>query len=283
MTLQFMASGAPSLCSMAWSHGLDGGNQWDSSLLNTFECLWYLSGTFTSCWYWWASCASLVEMEKHSSSSSSTICAFSWVDVGSTMVREIVVLVSLVSQFSDLTITSRCSVSMVLLAQLKPGSNMANQGYPRIRSSCPRSVIRNHILACFFPVCMLRSTYSVICPALLLIPSMFQIFLDHSSFRVPSASLLTNRGFMKLSVAPESTKICLSALAYAVRNETGIFMLRYLARYMVLHLSIRMTLPQAVGSEYFKNPSWIHLGKLCPSLPGSCCALGVLALWPWLV
>ena len=36
-----------------------------------------------------------------------------------------------------------------------------------------------------------------------------------------------------MSVAPESTRICLSALAYAVRNETGIFILWYLARYTV--------------------------------------------------
>ena len=60
---------------------------------------------------------------------------------------------------------------------------------------------------------------------------------------------------MKLSVAPESTRICLLALAYAVQNETGIFMLWYLARYTVLHLSIWITLPQAIRSEYFKNPS----------------------------
>ena len=84
---------------------------------------------------------------------------------------------------------------------------------------------------------------------------MFQIFLDHSSFWVPKASLLISRGFMKLSVAPESTKICLSALAYAVRNEMGIFILWYLARYVALHLSVQITLPQAVGSECFKNPS----------------------------
>ena len=84
---------------------------------------------------------------------------------------------------------------------------------------------------------------------------MFQIFLDHSSFWVPNVSLLTNRGFMKLSVAPESTRICLLALVYAVRNEIGIFILQYLARYMVLHLSIWITLPQAIGFEYFKNPS----------------------------
>ena len=84
---------------------------------------------------------------------------------------------------------------------------------------------------------------------------MFQIFLGHSSFWVLSTSLFTNQGCMKLSVAPESTRICLSALVCAVRNETGIFMLRYLVRYTVLHLSIQISLPQAIGSEYFKNPS----------------------------
>ena len=164
-------------------------------------------------------------------------------------------LVSLVSQFNDFTITGRYSVSMVPSAHPNFGSNVTSQGYPRIRSSCPRSVTRNLILFCFCPVCMLRSMYSVIRPALLFVPSMFQIFLVCSSFWVPSANLLISRGCMKLSVAPESTRICLSALVYAVQNETGIFILRYLARYMVLHLSIRMTLPQAIGSEYFKNPS----------------------------
>ena len=84
---------------------------------------------------------------------------------------------------------------------------------------------------------------------------MFQIFLDRSSFWVPSASLLISQGCMKLSVAPESTKICLLALVYVVRNETGIFILRYLARYVALHLSVQITLPQAVRSECFKNPS----------------------------
>ena len=61
-------------------------------------------------------------------------------------------------------------------------------------------------------------------------------------------------GWMKLSVAPESTRICLSALAYVVRNEMGILILRYWAKYTVLHLSVRMALPQAVGVELRQNP-----------------------------
>src|ERR1700744_5176087 len=105
-----------------------------------------------------------------------------------------VALVSLVSQFKDFTITGRCPVSIVPSAQLNLGSNVASQGYPKIKSSCPRLVTRNLILFCFFPVCTLRSTYSAILPALLLVLSMFQIFLGRSSFWVPSASLLINRG-----------------------------------------------------------------------------------------
>jgi hypothetical protein len=40
---------------------------------------------------------------------------------------------------------------------------------------------------------------------------------------------------MKLSVAPESTKICLSALVYVVRNDTGIFILWNQVKYTELH------------------------------------------------
>jgi hypothetical protein len=59
---------------------------------------------------------------------------------------------------------------------------------------------------------------------------------------------------MKLSVAPESTRICLLALVYAVRNETGIFILRNRVKYTELHRSIQIALPQAVRSELRQNP-----------------------------
>ena len=61
-------------------------------------------------------------------------------------------------------------------------------------------------------------------------------------------------GWMKLSVAPESTRICLSALVYAVRNDTGILILWYRAKYTVLQLSIWIALPQAIGVELRENP-----------------------------
>ena len=48
-----------------------------------------------------------------------------------------------------------------------------------------------------------------------------------------------------MSVVPESTRICLLALVYAVQNETGILILQYCAKYPVLHLSIQIAHPQA--------------------------------------
>jgi hypothetical protein len=54
---------------------------------------------------------------------------------------------------------------------------------------------------------------------------MFQIFLAQSSLKLFRPSLLMTLGLMKLSVAPESTRIFLLALVYDVQNETGIFIL----------------------------------------------------------
>ena len=91
-------------------------------------------------------------------------------------------------------------------------------------------------------------------PALLAVLSIFQIILSRGRCWVPNPNRRIRRGWMKLSVAPESTRICLSALAYVVRNETGILILRYRAKYTVLHLSVRIALPQAVGVELRQNP-----------------------------
>ena len=171
---------------------------------------------------------------------------------------------------------------MTPLLQLNLGSKFTSQGYPKIRSSFPRSIIKNLILACFCPGWMLRSTYFVISPALLLVPSIFQIFWAHSRLWVPSLSLWISLGSMKLSVAPESTRMFLLALVYAVQNETGVFILRQQVIYTVLHLSVWMALPQAVRSELFKNPlSWRLPGWLCPSPLVPCCIPGLPALGLW--
>ena len=67
---------------------------------------------------------------------------------------------------------------------------------------------------------------------------MFQIFLGLSSLQLPSLSRFRSLGSMKLSVAPESTKILLSAIAREVRKDTGIFIERNRFRYTVLHRSV---------------------------------------------
>ena len=56
---------------------------------------------------------------------------------------------------------------------------------------------------------------------------------------------------MKLSVAPESTKMVLSAVACKVQKETGTFIERYLVIYTDLQL---IALAQAEGLERPKNP-----------------------------
>ena len=56
---------------------------------------------------------------------------------------------------------------------------------------------------------------------------------------------------MKLSVAPESTKILLLAMACKVLNEMGTF----IERYLVMNTDLQpIALTQAVGFECSKNP-----------------------------
>ena len=58
-------------------------------------------------------------------------------------------------------------------------------------------------------------------------------------------------GWIKLSIAPESTKMVLSAMACKVRKETGTFIERYLVIYTDLQ---PIGLAQAVGFKRPKNP-----------------------------
>src|SRR6266404_2928854 len=156
-----------------------------------------------------------------------------------------------VCQSRDLITTGNRVVSIAPSFHENWGSNVESHGYPRMTSSIPRSVMRNRIFSSRFPVLTNKSTYSVSCPARFVDPSIFHIFMDRSSCCVPTWSRLTNFGCMKLSVAPESTRILLSAMAYRVRNETGIFIERYLVMYTLLHRKARI---QAVGLRPPKDP-----------------------------
>ena len=145
----------------------------------------------------------------------------------------------------------RNEVSMEASLHRNFGSNVESHGYPRIRSSPPRSVTRNFMTSCLSPVRTSRSTLCVSAPALLVVPSMFHIFRGLSRGWLPSPSHLSSFGWIKLSVAPESTKIVLSAVACKVWNETGTFIERYLVMYTDLQ---PIALAQAVGFERPKNP-----------------------------
>ena len=79
-------------------------------------------------------------------------------------------------QSTDRIMMGRKDVSMEASLYLNLGSNVESQGYPRMRSSPPRSVIRNFMTSCLLPVRTSRSTQWVSAPALLVVPSIFHIF-----------------------------------------------------------------------------------------------------------
>ena len=154
-------------------------------------------------------------------------------------------------QSTDRMMMGRKEVSIDTSLHLNFGSKVESQGYPRIKSSPPRSVTRNFIISCLLPVRTSKSTQWVSAPALLVVPSIFQIFRGFSKGWLPRPSRLSIFGWMKLSVAPESTKIVLSAMACKVRKETGTFIERYLVMYTDLQ---PIALAQAEGLERPKNP-----------------------------
>ena len=87
--------------------------------------------------------------------------------------------------------------------------------------------------------------------ALLVVPSIFHIFRGLSRGWLPRPSHFSSFGYIKLSVALESTKMVLSAVACKVRKETGTFIEQYLVIYTDLQ---PIALAQAVGFKRPKNP-----------------------------
>ena len=101
------------------------------------------------------------------------------------------------------------------------------------------------------PRCGVTSTQCVSAPALLVVLLIFHIFCGLSRGWLPRLSRLSSFGWIKLSVAPESTKIVLLAVVCKVRNETGTF----IERYLVMYTDLQPIAPaQAVGFERPKNP-----------------------------
>ena len=96
-----------------------------------------------------------------------------------------------------------------------------------------------------------RSTHSVMVPALLCVPSMFQMVFGVWSRSLPIFILFRIFSLMKLSVAPESTRTSRSAFARAVCKRVGIFKDLYLHANTLLSHKVRA---QAAGFAPFKNP-----------------------------
>ena len=223
----------------------------------------YSSGISTFFMYCCTSCANWDAIDvliPHSSDRSCIIWSFSLSDRGVVLILEIWdsemglmgfwICWQIFSQLRDWIMMGRYSMSIEASLHWNLGSKTASQGYPRIRSSVPRSVIRNLICSVLPCVWTWRSMNLEIIPALLAVPSIFQIFLSRGRCWVPSPNCWISQGWMKLSVA----RICLLALAYAVWNETGILILQYRAKYTVLHSSIQIALPQAIGVKLRQNP-----------------------------
>ena len=80
-------------------------------------------------------------------------------------------------QSTDRIMMGRKDVSMEASLHLNFGSNVESQGYPRMRSSPPRSVTRNFMTSCLSPVRTSKSTQCVSTPALLVVPSIFHFFV----------------------------------------------------------------------------------------------------------
>jgi hypothetical protein len=146
-----MASGAPGLNSMVWSHNCLGGNHFDSSSLKTLLNFLYSSGIVTFFVYCWAATASSTDVFRiiggsppTSRSSSATISARSSVEryLSTTSFRLFGLMVR--------STIGRLDSSMVPCLQLKRGSYADRQGYPRRTSSHPMSVTRN-LISCVFP------------------------------------------------------------------------------------------------------------------------------------
>ena len=223
-----MVSGASGFKVIAWSHGHEGGNFFDSTGSNMFACLQYSSGTSTSWVNFPASLDNLIEIPlREDSLSSSRKMAFCWCCRWTCILCPLMILAitGLIHDFLqsiDRMTMGRKDVSMEVSLHLNLGSNVESQGYPKMRSSLPRSVTRNFITSCLSPVWTSKSTQLVSALALLVVPSIFHIFQGFSRGWLPRPSRRSSFGWIKLSVAPESTKIVSSAVACKVQKKQAL-------------------------------------------------------------
>ena len=154
----------------------------DSTGSNMFACLQYSLGTSMSCVNLPASLDSSMEIPLSEDSLSSSwnilscCCCVFVRSLCPTMILAITGLIRDFLQSTDHIMMGRKEVSMEVSLHLNFGSKVESQGYPRIKSSPPKSITRNFITSCLSPVQTSRSTQWVSAPALLVVPSIFHIF-----------------------------------------------------------------------------------------------------------
>ena len=161
---------------------------------------------------------------------------------------------SLSKEGSKVLITKGCSsLSSMVFFQLMHGWKVASQGYPRTISFSPRCMIKKCISCLLSQTCGSTFTHSWIVPALLRELSMFQTVLGVLSWSFPILDLFRSLLLMKLSVAPESTKTCLSVIECEDFKRVGIHSDLYLLVNTIFDSNFnRCTQTDRVTS--FKNP-----------------------------
>src|SRR6266702_385562 len=160
---------------------------------------------------------------------------------------------SLSSLSPRVLITSGCCVSSnTAFFRSILGWKAANQGYPKTSSSSPMWVTRKRISSFLGPTCTCRSTYSLIDPDLLWVPSIFQMYWGFFRGIFPIFILLRSFSLMKLSVAPELTRTSRSAFVCLECKIVGIFNDLYLHENTFLSPKVRA---MAAWVAPAKNPA----------------------------
>src|SRR6266581_709386 len=189
---------------------------------------------------------------------SSPSSALSWVAI----VQALQIRTASLSSLSPrVLITSGCCVSSnTAFFQSILGWKAANQGYPKTSSSSPIWVTRKHIYSFLGPVCTCRSTYSLIDPDLLWVPSIFQMYQGFFRGIFPIFILLRSFSLMKLSVAPELTSTSHSAFVCLKCKIVGIFNDLYLHKNTFFNPKVRT---MAAWVAPAKNPAPLGASLQC--------------------
>src|ERR1700730_4556 len=231
MALAGRTEGASGFRSIAWWYGREGGNRSEAFSLNTFAYRWYSGGSVTSGLSLIACSASLEAI----------VCRL--------LASAIVILVG-ISRRSR-SIIGKWTYSSHPLAQSICGCIAANHGYPRMSRWFPKSVRKNLMRRFFCPVCTSRSVYRVMSPLRFLVPSMLNSGLACFNLVIGNRSWYARSSLMKFSVAPESSRVSISALLDAVCTYALMMIDLISDRYTRSSVPL---LIQAAQIRAFKNP-----------------------------